>query len=127
MAIQLLDKFKNLPNELIQIIINYTNVVVYRYGKFINRINKNDNRYNLINNIQQPIFTESYGVLLRLTDTDYKGYFLNYHIDESLLTVNVRFVYRRIDGFDKYYDIKSNTTYLFDANNKWRKIVDYLL
>jgi hypothetical protein len=127
MEIQLLEKFVSLPDELVQIIINYTNVIVYRHGKYINRLNESDNRYNLVNSIPRPIFFEPYRILLRLTDVNYKGYFLNYDISKNLFTVNVRFVYRRKDGFEKYYEIKSNTTYLFDANNKWHKIVDYLI
>ena len=39
--------FSQLPIELINIIINYTDVVVYRNGKYLNRIQKNDKRYGL--------------------------------------------------------------------------------
>ena len=127
MQIQLSDKFRYLPDEIIHIIINYTDIIVYRGGKYINRINKSDNRYHLVNRIPQPIFTNRYRVLLRLEDTNYKGYFLNYDTSDNLLTLNVKFVYRMQDGFDKYYEYKSNTTYLFDSSNKWRKIVDYLM
>jgi len=52
MNIQLLEKFKYLPDVLIQKIINYTDIVSYRHGKYINRINKNDNRYNLLKKLQ---------------------------------------------------------------------------
>jgi len=127
MEIQSLKKFKYLPDELIHIIINYTDIIAYRHGKYINRLNKHDNRYNLINNIPIPILTDRYKVLLRLEDKNCKGYFLNYDISENLLTVNIKFFYIEKDGFDKYYDIKRNSTYLFDTTNKWRKIVDYLL
>lgn len=127
MEIKLLDKFRFLPDELIHIIINYTNVVIYRHGKYINRLNKHDNRYHLVNSIPQPLLTDRYKVLLRLEDTNCKGYFLNYDTSDNFLTVNVKFLYREKDGFDKYYNIKSNTTYLFDSSNKWRKIVDYLM
>jgi hypothetical protein len=127
MGIQLLDKFKYLPDEILQIIINYTNIVVYRNGKYINRLNKNDNRIYLVNNIPRPIFIDRYKILLRIIDKNCKGYFLNYDTSDNLLTVNVKFVYREKDGFDKYYTVKSNTTYLFCSNNKWCKIVDYLI
>jgi len=126
MNFQLLDKFGSLPEELVHVIVNYTDIIVYRHGKFINRLNKNDHRYNLVNNIPRPIF-QSHRALLRLTDRNHKGYFLNYDTSENLFTVNVRFVYIYKDGFDKYYNMKSNTTYLFGANNKWRKIVDYFI
>ncbi len=127
MAIQLLDKFKYLADEIVQIIINYTNIVVYRHGKYMNRLNKSDNRKKLVNSIPRPIFTDIYKVVLWLSDKNYNGYFLNYDTSESLLTVNVRYVYREKDGFDKYYKIRSNTTYLFCSNNKWCKVVDYLI
>jgi len=127
MEIQLLEKFRYLPDELISTIVNYTDVIVYRRGKYINRLNKDDNRYHLVNSIPQPLLIDRYKVLLRLTDMNCKGYFLNYDISENLLTLNVKFVYRMQDGFDKYYEYKSNTTYLFDSSNKWRKIVDYIM
>lgn len=124
---ELIDKFKDLPDELIHIIINYTDVIVNRHGKYINRINKYDERYNLVYSIPRPIKIGPHKVLLRLTDVDYKGYFLSYDTSEKLTKVNIRFFSREIDGFDKYYEIKSNFTYLFDANNKWTKIIHYLM
>ena len=127
MEIQLLEKFKYLPDELISKIINYTDAVIYRHGKYINRLNKRDKRYNLVNNIPIPILTDRYKILLRLENTNCKGYFITYYKCENLVTVNIKFFYIQKDGFDKYYDIKKNTTYLFDSSNKWRKIVDYLL
>jgi len=127
MSNELIEKFKYLPDELIHIIINYTNVLVYRHGSYINRLNKSDNRYNLIYNIPRPIKVGSYKVLLRLTDVDYKGYFIMYDMSDNLTKVNIRFFNREIDGFDKYYEIKSNNSYLFDANNKWCKIINYLM
>lgn len=127
MTNELINKFKYLPDELIHIIINYTDVIVYRHGKYINRLNKDDKRYNLINSVPRPIKIGSYKVLLRLTDIDYKGYFLSYDMSDKLTKVNIRFFSREIDGFDKYYEIKSNFTYLFDANNNWRKIIQYIM
>jgi len=127
MTNELIDKFKYLPDELIHIIINYTNVLVYRHGKYMNRLNKYDERYNLVSSITRPIKIGSHKVLLRLTDIDYKGYFIIYDMSDKLTKVNIRFFNREIDGFDKYYEIKSNFTYLFDANNKWRKIIQYIM
>ena len=124
---ELIEKFKSLPDELIHIIINYTNALVYRHGKYINRLNKDDKRYNLINKIPRPIKIGTYKVLLRLTDIDYKGYFLSYDMSDKLTKLNIRFFSREIDGFDKYYEIKSNFTYLLDSNNKWRKIIQYII
>ena len=127
MTNELIDKFKYLPDELIHIIINYTDVIVYRHGKYINRLNKDDKRYDLISSIPRPIKIGSHKVLLRLTDIDYKGYFIKYDMSDKLTKVNIRFFSREIDGFEKYYEIKSNFTYLFDANNNWHKIIQYIM
>ena len=43
-----LENFAYLPEVLIHKIINYTDVLSYRNGKYIDRINKKDNRYNLL-------------------------------------------------------------------------------
>lgn len=127
MTNNLIEKFKYLPDELIHIIINYTDVLVYRHGKYINRLNKADERYNLLTRIPRPITHGLHKVLIRLTDNDYNGYFLSYDMSEKLIKLNVRFFNRGVDGYDKYYEIKSSDSYLFDANNKWCKIVNYLM
>lgn len=127
---ELIDKFcklvKYLPDEIINIIINYTGVIVYRHGKYINRLKKTDDRYFMIKKIPRPIFIGKYKILLRLIDYNMAGYFIEYNT-EDLIKVNIRFFYREIDGFDKYYDIKSNNTYIFDINNRWCKIVQYFV
>ena len=117
MYIQLLEKFKYLPDELIQKIINYTDIVSYRHGKYINRINKNDNRYNLLKKITRPIFIGRNKILLRLINYDMVGYFIEYEFKNDIIVLNVRFFYRELDGYDKYFTIKSNETYIFDINN----------
>jgi hypothetical protein len=119
---KLIDKFKFLPEVFIHIIINYTDVIVYRNGKYINRIKKNDYRYNLIRNVPRPIYIGLNRVKIRLISSNSIGYFIEYNI-QNLSEMNVRFFHREIDGFDKYFDIKSNETYIFDMNNKWSKII----
>jgi len=118
---QLIEKFKYLPDEIIHIIINYTNIVVYRHGKYINRIKKNNDIDFLIKRIPRPIHIGS-RVILRLNN-NLIGYFIEYDIQNRFIKVNIKFFYRQIDGFDKYFDIKSNDTYIFDINNKWSKII----
>jgi hypothetical protein len=53
------------------------------------------------------------------------GYFIEYNTQQKLTKMNIRFFHREVDGFDKYFDIKSNATYIFDMNNKWSKIIQY--
>lgn len=36
------------PNEIIGKIVNYTGIIVYRHGVYINRLNKSDSRYQMI-------------------------------------------------------------------------------
>jgi hypothetical protein len=124
---ELIEKFKNLPDELIHIIINYTDVVVYRHGKYINRIKKNDYRYNLLRSVSRPIYIGQYRVKIRLMSCNLIGYFIEYNTKKNLTEMNVRFFHREIDGFDRYFDIKSNNTYIFDVNNKLSKIIHYLM
>lgn len=122
---ELIDKFKDLPDEIIHIIINYTNVIVNRHGKYINRIKKNDYRYNLLRMIPRPIYIGLHRVKIRLISRNLKGYFIEYNTQQKLTKMNVCFFHREIDGFDKYFDIKSNATYIFDMNNNWSKIIQY--
>jgi hypothetical protein len=51
----LLSIYKYLPTVLIHKIIHYTDVIVYRHGKYINRIDKNDERYRVLQPIPKPI------------------------------------------------------------------------
>lgn len=124
---ELIEKFKNLPDVIIHIIINYTDVVVNRHGKYINRIKKTDCRYNLLRRIPRPIYIGIHKVKIRLMNYNLIGYFIEYNTEKNFTEMNVRFFHREIDGFDKYFDIKSNETYIFDINNKWSKIVNYLM
>jgi hypothetical protein len=51
----LIKKFSYLPFDLINLILGYSNIIVYRNGKYINRIDKKDKRYNLLIKIPRPI------------------------------------------------------------------------
>jgi hypothetical protein len=126
MDFKLIDKFKTLHDEIIHIIINYTGVITYRNGKFMNRLKKDDSRFVLLQKIRIPILIGSKEVLLQLINNRMSGYFIKYIIENSFIKVNVRFFHIEIDGFDKYFDIKSNDTYIFDTNNNWTKLVNYL-
>jgi len=126
MDIKLIDKFKNLHDEIIHIIINYTGVITYRNGKFMNRLKKDDSRFILLKKIPIPILIGNKQLLLQLINNRMSGYFIKYTIENSFITVNVRFFHIEKDGFEKYFDIKSNDTYIFNINNNWTKLVNYL-
>lgn len=108
---ELIDKFKKLPDELINIIINYTDVIVYRHGKYINRIRKNDKKYLVLYDIPKPIYIRNNTKILRLMCYDYNvmfGYVIRYYYGEDCIKINTKFVVKEVDGFDKYFDIKSD-------------------
>jgi hypothetical protein len=127
MEINLIDKFKNLPDEIIHHIINYTDVVVYRDGKYINRLNKKDNRYNMILNIIRPIKMSynKYVLNLILRKDRYSViYSLVYYIND-IITLHITISETGIDGFDRYVITKSFQRYIFDANSNWSQIIHY--
>jgi len=111
-AINLLEKFAGLPDVLIYKIINYTDVISYRNGKYINKINKKDKRYDILKNITRPIYVCKNKIVLRLIDYNNCGYFIEYKIKSDIIIINIRFFYREIDGFDVYFNIKTNNTYI---------------
>ena len=116
-----------MSDEIIHIIINYTDIIVYRHGKYINRFTKCDGRYTLLDKIPRPIYIGRYKVLLRLMNCDALGYFIEYNTQYTHTKANIRFFYRETDGIDKYFKCKSNNTYIFDINNQWSKIINYLM
>jgi hypothetical protein len=127
MQIELIDKFKTLPDELIHYIVNYTDVVVYRHGKYMNRLHKEDERYKILMEIPTPMKIGLYRFLLRLVnkkEANKPGYFIEYIIGFSI-KVNIKFVTFEKDGFDRYLEAKSFAQYVFDANNNWSQIIYY--
>lgn len=127
MQIELIDKFKFLPDELIHNIINYTDVVVYRHGKYINRLNKKDERYKILMSISPPMKIGSYRFLLRLVnkkEENKPGYFIEYIVG-FYIKINIKFVTFEKDGFDRYLEAKSFAQYIFDANSNWSQIIYY--
>ena len=127
MQIELIDKFKNLSDELIHHIINYTDIIVYRHGKYINRLNKNDKRYKLLIDIPMPIKIGSQKILLRLLNnkqSNRAGYFIEY-IFGFFIKINIKFVTLEKDGFDIYLETKSFAQYIFDANSNWSRIIHF--
>lgn len=121
---QLIEKFKFLPDELKHLIINYTDVVVYRHGKYINRLNKDDIKYKILEKIPQPIRIGQSRFLIKLLNTNREGYFLEYIIS-MYIKINIKFVSYQVDGFDRYLETKSFFQFIFDINNNWSQIIYY--
>lgn len=128
METNLIKKFKYLPDVLVHKIINYTDIVVYRNGKYIDRFNKLDKRYFLIDRIPRPIKVGQNKVILRLMNGNYdymSGYLLEYNFKDNYIKLHIKFVVRELDGFDRYYNIISDNTYIFNINNRWVRLINY--
>lgn len=123
----LLSKIKYLPAVLIHKIIHYTDVIVYRHGKYINRIDKNDERYRILQTIPKPIKVYKNNILhkimLKLLNINIHGcpgYLIEYIFDPNIL-MNVKYITRETDGFDRYISIKTFSEYIYNSD-KWTKI-----
>lgn len=124
--------FRNLSNELINKIINYTDILVYRNGKYMNRISKEDKRYLLLEKIPKPvkIFGNSNSCIIYIRILKYNvdipyGYILTYSITDNTLQLCVKFCYRETDGYDRYTRTKTKENYIFDSNSRWKRLVYY--
>ena len=129
MAQLLIDNFKFLPDVLINKIINYTDVVTFRNGKYIDRIPKNDKRYKLLKTVPIPIKVGNKKVLLKLINYSIyepHGYFIEYIFD-NYIKIIIKFMVRTIDGFDRLFVEKSNLKLIYDVNNNWSKIFNYTM
>jgi hypothetical protein len=121
---QLIEKFGYLPDEIIHQIINYTDVVVYRHGKYINRVNKMDERYKIVEKIPRPIKIGQSRFLIKLLNENREGYFLEY-IVSMYIKLNIKYVSYEVDGFDRYLETKSFFQYIYDINSNWSQIINY--
>jgi hypothetical protein len=106
----LLNNLQNLPDVLIHKIINYTDVIVYRNGKYINKIDKKDERYKILQTIPKPIKVYKNNILqkntlalLKRTKGDCQGYFIEYIYLEKDIKINIKYVIRDYDGIDRYF------------------------
>ncbi len=125
----LINKFYSLPKELVNIILAYSDVIIYRHGKYMNRLLKTDVRLNLYNTVPKPriytvpnlyVITEIYFHYNNPSNANigFARRYL-YHISTKRLTVitqiNTKISHRMI------------TYYTIDYNNKWRKTVNYTM
>ena len=123
-----MELFSKLPDVLLQQIINYTDIIVYRHGKYINRLTKDDVRYILLSKIPKPLKLGSRLILLKLVN--YKsdnqiGYFIMYKFESvSSIKISIKFFKKRNTGV---YVEKSHATYIQDMNNNMSKLISYTM
>jgi hypothetical protein len=135
MTINIISKFSELPEEIKIIIMNYSDVIIFRYGKYMNRISKTDIRYNKINSMPKPLkycpnefmlpFYYKYNEL-DFVDKVYDGfiYYYKYNPNENIMRIKKTYFYT-IGSLYSYGPTIEN--YIIDSNGLWRKIVNYTM
>ena len=102
------------PDELKQKILNYTNVITFRNGKYINKISPLDERYKLLQCVPKKIIFKNRKILLNLLNSKSSGYIIEYTRENSKL--NLKFVVKNV--------VLSETNFIH-KNTKWVKLVNY--
>lgn len=120
--------YSDLPIEIINKIINYTNVVVFRHGKYIDRINKNDERYKIINNKKQPIWLgkNNWMFCFKLYDGINKhGFTMEHYINQF---DNLHYLYKKefIKHESGIFEFENIIHYVFDKEGNCRQIFNYI-
>jgi hypothetical protein len=131
-------KFVSLSEDIIYLILEFSDKIRYRNSKYIGRIENYDIRYNILKQIRQPIFyTKNYFKLIFYYKDKISGFMFQYYYD-----VNTNSLY-----IDKTYFIKKNITnefmlynhnknkypdnytpsinYILNANGSWSIIKNY--
>lgn len=112
---------KHLPSEIKQKIINYTNVITYRNGKYINKISPTDSRYEILRKLPKKIIFKNNKVLLNLINFSPShtcGYLIEYSY-ENYIMVNIKFIVKTT-----IFNTKTETNFI-NKEDKWVKIVNY--
>lgn len=117
MSYKALSIFSKLPKDVINICISYTGKVNYRFGKYINRIDKNDKRYEIIKKIQTNKKCFQYNDMYRIF-INLNHFSLQYVLNMRINRIRYTFINNKI----KYYKY-----YILDENNIWRNTVIYLM
>jgi len=129
--------FAKLPKVIINKILEYSRVVNYRNGKYIDSISHDDIRYKTIEKVSRPIrVIESNKCILHLINrkmVDWYGYnltyyFINYADKDGNKYINylvtIQSIRRVNDGYDKYYKYGRRNIYSYDTSENVYKTVE---
>ena len=97
-------KVTEVPEELLNIILSYDGRIKYRYGKYVNIIHKNDERYNIIS----PIINKKIEILQNIELSE-SGFYFEFEFD-SLPGAGLCYDYYWGASFFEicYYDVKES-------------------
>jgi hypothetical protein len=103
-----------IPNELLDIILEYDGRIKYKNGRYVNIIHKNDERYNIIS----PIISKKIRIMQN-TELSGSGFYFEFSFD-TLLNVGLCYDYNFT------YENKFEICYYDTRNNGWIQIRTYL-
>ena len=107
-------QFQYIPNELLDIILEYDGRIKYKNGKYVNIIHKNDERYNIIT----PIISKKIRIM-QDTELSGSGFYFEFGFDRCK---NVGLVY----DYNFSYTNKFEICYYDTRNDEWVQIRTYL-
>jgi len=112
--------FKNLPIECINKCINYTGKVTFRHGKYIDRIDKEDERYKMCQKIRPVIklLRNKYVIYLRRNIEVNDGICLYYTLNDENNRIILEIISNRTNAY---------IMYIFDTNSIWRRLMNYVM
>lgn len=88
----------NIPKELLNNILEYDGRIKYRTGKYINTINKNDKRYNIIH----PIINKKIEIIKNIEFDNNNGFYFEFDFD---ICKNVGLVYDYNFSYQDIFEI----------------------
>jgi hypothetical protein len=103
-----------IPNELLDIILEYDGRIKYKNGRYVNIIHKNDERYNII----KPHINKKIKIMERTQIHD-SGFYFEFGFDTCR---NVGLCY----DYNFSYKNKFEICYYDTRNNGWKQIRTYL-
>jgi len=105
--VQLINQFSYLPSDIVNMIIKYLDVMSYR--KYMNKINKEDNRYIMLLRVPRPIKVSNNQYYLGLREYPRLAikFSLTYIINEN--NVSIYTTYNKIGNKGMIYQFQYQT------------------
>jgi hypothetical protein len=142
----LLPLFSQLPEDLVKIIISYSDAIIFRHGIYMDRFLPNDKRYNMLNIVvKKPLrYTDNriaiwYNFPDKQKNNDkqknkeeknsycYDGFVFDYKYCNAtnIMKITKRYYFNSQLGY--IYSSKNEEKYIIDANGYWRKTKEYTI